>query len=517
MYSDDDKLKWQRGRPFESSRQTFETNTYAKKQLYVAELHTRERHRDEDWASYGDALRVLADKAYSDLEEKARERFSVHGMIGSNPHELLVDKGAAVSLLNASVWKGINNTKTHIVLQQWSGKKLVGVNGTPLSVKGLPLKKGVELAKMEIDEQDCLSTVSAPGKRKIEGVSSVDQETLWSLASKAGKHLNTQEKEQLFLLLPYPNYSKRFFLDTDASNYGIGAVLSRISNDGSECVIAYASRSLSRQEQRYCVTRRELLAIVEFVQHFRQYLLGRQFTLRTDHGSLVWVRHFKEPEGQLARWLERLEEYDFTVIHRRGSQHSNADALSPGPCAVTDMHFQTCSTEEMRHYSHRTQSFGKFTIPFEIEDSLLPDELSVLRRERCSEAVGGWCKGCIRCSTRKSSAPKRRAYLQTLRAGYPMQIVCVDIMGPLPETSKYVLVAADCFTKWVEAYGIPNQEAVTVAVKLVDEMFCRFYSPEQVHSDQGRQFESVLLKEVCNLLQIKKTHTTSGERDGGAI
>ena len=63
-----------------------------------------------------------------------------------------------------------------------------------------------------------------------------------------------------------------------------------------------------------------------------------------------------------------------------------------------------------------------------------------------------------------------------------MQIVCVDIMGPLPETekgSKYVLVAANCFTKWVEAYGIPNQEAVTVVVKLVDEMFCRFSPPEQ--------------------------------------
>ena len=81
-----------------------------------------------------------------------------------------------------------------------------------------------------------------------------------------------------------------------------------------------------------------------------------------------------------------------------------------------------------------------------------------------------------------------------------MQIVCVDIMGPLPETekgSKYVLVAADCFTNWVEAYGIPNQEAVTVAVKLVDEMFCRFSPPELVNSDQGRLFESVLLKKVC--------------------
>ena len=189
-------------------------------------------------------------------------------------------------------------------------------------------------------------------------------------------------------ILAYPDYSKRFILDTDASNYGIGAVLSQISNDGSEYVIAYASRSLSRQEQCYCVTRRELLAIVEFVQHFQQYqyLLGRQFTLRTDHGSLVWVRNFKEPEGQLARWLERLEEYDFTVIHRRGSQHSNADALSRGPCkqcgrsshfhnggaevavtgAVTDMHFQTCSTEDLQ------SQVGQFTIPFQMEGSLLP-------------------------------------------------------------------------------------------------------------------------------------------------
>lgn len=66
-----------------------------------------------------------------------------------------------------------------------------------------------------------------------------------------------------------------------------------------------------------------------------------------------------------------------------------------------------------------------------------------------------------------------------------MQIVCIDIMGPLPETekgSKYVLVAADCFTMWVEAYSILNQEAVTVVVKLVDEMFCPFSPPEQVRA-----------------------------------
>ncbi|KAL5469080.1 hypothetical protein EMCRGX_G030273 [Ephydatia muelleri] len=115
------------------------------------------------------------------------------------------------------------------------------------------------------------------------------------------------------------------------------------------------------------------------------------------------------------------------------------------------------------------------------------------------EAAREWCKTCASCATRKTSAPKNRAALQTVQAGSPMQIVAVDIMGPLPETkdgNRYVLVASDYFTRWVEVYAIPNQEAVTVAEKLVNEMFCRFSPPEQLHSDQGRQFESKLIGEV---------------------
>ena len=109
-------------------------------------------------------------------------------------------------------------------------------------------------------------------------------------------------------VLSYPDYSRRFVLDTDASDTGIGAVLSQMKDDGSEVVTAYASHSLSQPERRYCV-------IVEFVHH---YLLGREFTLRTDHNSLVWGRNFKEPEGQLVRWLQKLEEYNFTIVHCRG-------------------------------------------------------------------------------------------------------------------------------------------------------------------------------------------------------
>ena len=130
-------------------------------------------------------------------------------------------------------------------------------------------------------------------------------------------------------VLAYPDFEKSFILDTDASDVGIGAVLSQVSHNGQENVIAYASRLLSKTERRYCVTRRELLAVVAFTKH---YLLGKPFLLRTDHGSLTWLKNFKEPEGQLARWLEQLEEFDFEITHRQGKRHTNADALSRLPC-----------------------------------------------------------------------------------------------------------------------------------------------------------------------------------------
>jgi hypothetical protein len=132
-------------------------------------------------------------------------------------------------------------------------------------------------------------------------------------------------------ILAVPSDEASYVLDTDASDFAIGAVLSDIK-DGAERVIAYASRKLSKQEINYCVTRRELLAVVFFVKHFRHYLLGRKFTIRTDHAALQWLRRIPSPVGQQARWLEQLEEFDFDVIHRAGRQHTNADALSRIPC-----------------------------------------------------------------------------------------------------------------------------------------------------------------------------------------
>ena len=134
--------------------------------------------------------------------------------------------------------------------------------------------------------------------------------------------------------LTYPDPGAMFILDTDASGTGIGAVLSQVSfpehcsNPEQERVVAYYSCTLSQPERRYCVTHKERLAVVKAIKHFHVYLYGRKFLLRTDHSALQWLLSFCHPEGQVARWLERLQQYEFTVEHRAGTKHGNADALS---------------------------------------------------------------------------------------------------------------------------------------------------------------------------------------------
>ncbi|CAG2215828.1 unnamed protein product [Mytilus edulis] len=135
-------------------------------------------------------------------------------------------------------------------------------------------------------------------------------------------------------VLAFPREEGLFIIDADASQYGMGSVLSQIQ-DGVEKVISYFSKTFSKPERQYCVTRKELFAMVASIKNFHHYLYGRHFLVRTDHGALRWLMNFKNPEGQMARWLEVLGTYDFEIQHRAGRIHSNADALSRRPCLVT--------------------------------------------------------------------------------------------------------------------------------------------------------------------------------------
>jgi hypothetical protein len=131
-------------------------------------------------------------------------------------------------------------------------------------------------------------------------------------------------------VLTMPRDEGEYVLDTDASNVALGAVLSQMQ-EGIEKPIAYASRSLSKSERMYCTTRKELLAVVFGLKQYKHYVLGRPLRIRTDHSALQWLRRTTEPVAQQARWLEFIEQFQYSIEHRPGHRHGNADALSRIP------------------------------------------------------------------------------------------------------------------------------------------------------------------------------------------
>ena len=162
--------------------------------------------------------------------------------------------------------------------------------------------------------------------------------------------------------------------------------------------------------------------------------------------------------------------------------------------------------EEVLKASHGTTGAGHFGVSKTLRRLRQSCYWGQLRRD-----VEDFCRRCDLCTAYKGPADQSRAQLQQLAVGAPMERVAVDIMGPFPCTEKgnrYVLAAMDYFTKWPEAYAIPDQEAVTITDALVEGMFARFGAAEVIHSDQGRNFESRVFAAMCDRLGMQKTRTT---------
>ena len=464
--------------------------------------------------------------------------------------------------------------------------------------------------------------ISAPlhalTKKGVEWVWTADCETAFKIL---------KEKLCSTPVLAYPDPNREFILDTDASGHSISGVLGQVGEDGKEHVIAYGSRVLSKAERNYSVTRREMLAVMYFVKHFRHYLLGKEFLLRTDHGSLRWLFNFKNPEGQVARWLEYLSMFKFRIEHRPGHKHVNADSLSRIPLSEQDedtRDFGTVMFVNNGHFSNIPFSRGEAEAPIKgstgqgrlrclvtLEDvkdddlvthqkddrdlkivrewllagerppradllklsfslrhwwsvfaqlelrndiiyyrwehnhmdgyelkAVLPEsmKLDIFRLAHSNIAAGHFATGktvrrirqtyyfpgidgfvkrqikkCRRCERRGNAVPRRRAPLQGMAVCRPLDRVGMDFVGQFPESegNRVILVVQDYFTKWVELYALPSQEAPVLARALVDNFITRFGIPWSWHSDKGPNFESNLINEVSKILGVVKTRTTS--------
>jgi hypothetical protein len=134
------------------------------------------------------------------------------------------------------------------------------------------------------------------------------------------------------LVLRQPDYTERFVLETDASNVGLGAILSQ-ELEGTRNPIAFASRKMIPAEKNYSISEKEMLAALWGMEHFQYFLRGKEFELITDHRALQALNTKGEiKSARIQRWTERLQNFSFSVTYKQGKEIPHVDALSRGGC-----------------------------------------------------------------------------------------------------------------------------------------------------------------------------------------
>ena len=167
------------------------------------------------------------------------------------------------------------------------------------------------------------------GKRRSERVT-LELSDKARLAFERLKHClttTTEDSPEAGILL-MPDFAKPFVLYTDACDEGLGAVLCQMEDTKKCRPVAFYSRKLKTSERKYAIGEKELMAIVFAMEHYKIYLYGREFVVRTDHRPLQWLRDLKNPSTRLARWLIIARQFIFKIEFISGIQNAAADALS---------------------------------------------------------------------------------------------------------------------------------------------------------------------------------------------
>lgn len=382
---------------------------------------------------------------------------------------------------------------------------------------------------------------------------------LTNLLKKNSKFLWTPECEQSFTLLKEklvsapimscPNYDLPFQVQTDASGYGLGAVLSQPDPKGGEKVICYISRSLTRQEQNFSTTERECLAVLWALEKLRPYIEGIKVEVITDHYCLVWLQNIKAVSGRLARWIVRLQQFEFSVTHRKGSEHHVPDLLSRSVpkldlITVDDFNnivdpwylrmlgnvknrpgkFPTWRIQDGFLYKYLGSSVNdlgenswKLVVPKQLRmrviqdmhDSCTSGHMGVFKthsrlceryfwpksRSDVARYVGN-CRICLRhkVDSRKPAGLMASHYPDATK---PWEVVSSDLIGPLPRSKRgnsYIFVVNDYFSKFCLTFPMRRATSAAVCKALEEGVFLIFGVPRVIISDNGPQYKNEYLK-----------------------
>ncbi|GJV02128.1 reverse transcriptase domain-containing protein [Tanacetum coccineum] len=331
-------------------------------------------------------------------------------------------------------------------------------------------------------------------------------------------------------ILIAPNWDQPFELMCDASDYAIGAVLGqRIEKHFRP--IHYASKTMTEAESNYTTTEKEMLAVVYAFEKFRSYLIMNKSIVYTDHSALKYLFAKKDAKARLLRWVLLLQEFDFKVIDTKGAENYAADHLSRlenpyenvfDPKEINEnfpletLNMVTSrgdpSTPWFADYANyhagnfivkgmSTQQKNKF---FKDVKHYFWDDPFLFKT--CADQVIRRCvsgQEAVDILTACHSGPIGGHYganytsKKVFDSGFYWPTIYKDahelvknyFMGPFPSSrgNKYILVAVDYLSKWVEAKALPTNDA-RVVVKFLKSLFARFGTPRAIISDHGTHF-----------------------------
>jgi len=342
--------------------------------------------------------------------------------------------------------------------------------------------------------------------------------------------------------------------------------------------ISYFSRKLKKHETKWPALQLELFAIIAAIEHFKNYLYGRQFTIISDHKPLSYAIKLNSPGGRLSRWLLKLSEYNFKFQHIPGSENLLADYLSRDiPETVNLAQINLPDIEEIKITQRQDESLQKIIRVLEGKDSkskraydqyfldngvlkhltrsddpspnhlyyeqlvvpasLRPTVLEFWHIPHYSfqkmyknmrsrffwknmyRDIKHFALSCLDCNQTKkhkiTPAPLQRIEITSA----PMQRLHIDVVGPLPTTikgNKYILTITDHFSRYCHFYSLTDQSATSIAAKLMD--FVSIHGiPQSILTDQGQNFQANIIKTLAKNLGIKQLPTTPYHPASNAI
>ncbi|GJY83053.1 reverse transcriptase domain-containing protein [Tanacetum coccineum] len=274
-------------------------------------------------------------------------------------------------------------------------------------------------------------------------------------------------------ILIAPDWNQPFKLMCDASDYAIGAVLrQRIKKHFKP--IHYARKTMTEAESNYTTTEKEMLAVVYAFEKFRSYLIMNKSIVYTDHSALKYLFAKKDAKARLLRWVLLLQEFDFKVIDTKGAKNYAAD-----------------------HLSRLENPYENVFDPKEINENFPLETLNMVtsRGDPSQEAVDI----LTACHSGPTGGHYGANYIakKVFDSGFYWPTIYKDshelvknyFMGPFPLSrgNKYILIAVDYLSKWVEAKALPTNDA-RVVVKFLKSLFARFGTPRAIISDRGTHF-----------------------------